>query len=229
MKKEERFNLVLQSAKSAIDSIGVKFHLHAGTALGAIRNKTFIPHDHDIDLGIFSKSIDTEAKVKILEKAMRKHGFSVSARLGTIERGKEIQFYHDKLEVPLDIFWLYKGKYKGTQYYIVASYYGACDKMKHKTCIWGYRPYDPIKIEFLGEKYLTIPEKTLVDMYGEDWKTPKKFDYNEGIVEGGYKGLIPDYFNPREDKGKIAFCFLLYDVVKHQKIWERFFNEDIFS
>lgn len=229
MKKEQKFNKVLKDAKHALDSVGIPFHLHAGTALGAIRNKTFIPHDHDIDLAVFSKDVNTAAKVKKLTDSMQKNGFDVVAKLGTLGRGKEIQFEHVDLDVPLDIFWVYPGEYDGKKYNIVSSYYGECDKLKYKTCVWGYRPYKTESISFLGSKYQVVPEYTLVDMYGSDWKTPKKFAYHEGITTGGYKGFIPDYYEPRIVDCKIAFCFLLYDSVKHRGVWEKFFNQDKFS
>ena len=51
--EQDNFNNVLKSAKEALDSVNIPFHLHAGTALGAHRERNFIKHDHDIDLAIF--------------------------------------------------------------------------------------------------------------------------------------------------------------------------------
>jgi hypothetical protein len=226
MRKEERFNAVLKSAKKALDSIGVPFHLHAGTALGAHREHSFIKHDHDIDLAVFHHDANTAAKARKIEDAMLDHGFDVLNTLGTIKRGKEIQF--EKNGIPLDIFWVYEGEYRGKQYHTVASYFGDCDKLPHKTCVWAYRRYKTVKVRFLGHEYNVVPTSTLVDMYGDDWRTPKKFGYYEGIQEGGYKGFIPDYYDPKSVDRKVAFCFLLYDKVTHRSSWEKFFNQDKF-
>ena len=223
-KDEKQFNDVLKSAKRALDSINIPFHLHAGTSLGAYREKSFIAHDHDIDLAVFSHDVNTYYKVKKLIIAMEAEGFVVRTELGKLSRGKEIQFR--KNDVPLDIFWVYPGKYRGKDYFLVASYYGECDDLKYKTCVWGYSPYKTQNISFLGETYSCVPQKTLVDMYGKDWNKVKQFGYYEGIKEGGYKGFLKDYYNPKKTDNKIAFCFLLYDVVKHQKSWETFFNQD---
>jgi phosphorylcholine metabolism protein LicD len=57
--KAKDFNKVLVSAKKALDSIGMKFHLHAGTSLGAYREHSFIEHDHDIDIAVFYKDANT--------------------------------------------------------------------------------------------------------------------------------------------------------------------------
>ena len=222
--KSKRFNKVLLSAKEALDSIKMDFHLHAGTALGAHREKAFIEHDHDIDLAVFYKDANTQSKINNIKKAMEEHGFEIRNKLGKIDRGYEIQF--EKNGISLDIFWIYIGEYRGKIYYILSSYFGECEKLMYKTCVWGYRPYKVQTINFLGTKYKVVPEKTLVDMYGADWHILKKFNYEEGITEGGYKGFLKDYYNPRSTDNKIAFCFLLYDTVKHNSQWVNFFSSD---
>lgn len=223
---EKKFNNVLQSAKRALDSVNIPFHLHSGTALGAYREQSFIAHDHDIDLCVFHKDVNTNYQVRKLINAMKQEGFEIRNVLGILKRGKEIQFV--KNNIPLDIFWTYPGKYRGKDYFILISYFGDCDYLKYKSCVWGYRPYKTRTINFLGEQYNIVPQKTLVDMYGHDWNKVKKFGYYEGISDGGYKGFIKDYYKPIQIKTKIAFCFLLYDTVKHRKTWETFFNQDRF-
>lgn len=222
--KAKKFNKVLLSAKDALDSINVNFHLHAGTALGAHREKTFIQHDDDIDLAVFYKDVDNNAKLKALQKAMIANGFVISSKLGKLESGKEIQF--EKNGISLDIFWVYEGEYRGKEFYILSSYYGRCDKLPYKQCVWGYRPYKVQRMNFLGKTYQVVPKKTIEDMYGKDWKIPKKFGYFDGIQSGSYKGFLKDYFEPRATDKKIAFCFLLYDEVKHRGVWEKFFKGD---
>jgi hypothetical protein len=73
-----------------------------------------------------------------------------------------------------------------------------------------------------------MPVQTLVDAYGSDWKIPKKFNYEQGLVEG-YQSLVPDFYNPKQKTDKIAFCFLLYDRVIHSKQWFDFFKQDNYS
>ena len=222
--KAKDFNKVLVSAKKALDSIGMKFHLHAGTSLGAYREHSFIEHDHDIDIAVFYKDANTPQKVAKIKQAMIENGFELLSKLGTLHRGHEFQFV--KNDISLDIFWIYEGEYRDKKYYLISSYYGACDQLKYKTCVWGYRPYKVEKIEFLGNTYNIVPKKTLIDMYGKDWRVPKQFGYEEGITQGGYKGFLKDYYNPRPTDTKIAFCFLLYDRVIHGKIWSDFFSSD---
>jgi hypothetical protein len=223
-KKSKQFNTVLQSAKAALDSANIEFHLHYGTSLGAYRERDFIQHDDDIDLAVFYRDVNTKAKFEILKSAMVEHGFTIEATLGKLERGQEINF--SKNNVSLDIFFVYEGKYRNKDYYIISSYYGMCDKLKHKTCVWGYKPYKVKNIEFLGAKYKIVPKDMLVEMYGKDWETPKKYNYFDGITQGHYKGFLKDYYSPRPVDKKIAFCFLLYNTVEHKQIWEKFFSGD---
>jgi hypothetical protein len=224
MNKEKKFNKILQTAKAALDSVNVKFHLHFGTALGAHREHTFIKHDDDIDIGVFYKDVNTREKVSEIKTAMKQHGFELVATLGKLNENYELQFELD--DIGFDIFWIHEGEYRNKKYYICSSYYGMCDNFPKKRCIWGFRPYRTVKMEFLGETYNVVPQKTLVDSYGKDWTTPKKFGYIEGLETGSYKGLLADYHKPRPTDKKIAFCFLLYDTHKHSDSWIKFFNSD---
>ena len=192
--KEERFNNALQSAKKALDSIDMPFHLHAGTALGAHREKTFIKHDHDIDIAVFYKDASTDEKLEEIKKVMKENGFMLKSSFGKLERGKELSFFYKNL-VPLDIFWIYSGKYKGKDINWNGTYLFHCNKFPYKTCVFGYEPYKTESINLLGSEYQVIPKKTLKEFYGNDWKIPRKFNYLEGLQKKEYKALLKDYFN----------------------------------
>ena len=92
MDKQLKFKNVLESAKTALDSINIPFHLQAGTALGAHREGKFIQHDHDIDLGIFAKDVPNIKIVYKILSAMKKEGFKIGKKLGKLKRGYEIKF-----------------------------------------------------------------------------------------------------------------------------------------
>ena len=186
-RKQKKFDKVLRDAKKALDDAGIKFHLHSGTALGAIRDEKFIDYDPDIDLGVFVEDWN-----KKLVTCMKKNNFELVESRGTLKFGKEYTFVH-KNGISLDIFIVYKSRYQGKPIYWVASYLGLCDEMKYKLCRWAYRPYKPKKIMLYGTEYYTMPEKSLVDAYGTDWREPKKFDYIEGVSKSLYKGLIREY------------------------------------
>lgn len=222
--KSKRFNKVLLAAKEALDSIDIEFHLSFGSALGAIRQADFIPHDNDIDLGVFYKDVNTQTQVRKIKKAMENVGFTIKSINGKLNQGFEIQF--EMNNIPLDIFWIYSGEYRGKKYAIVQTFFGPCDNLEKKTCVFAFKPFKTEKIKFHGTTYNIVPKSTLVDMYGSSWNIPKKYDYDEGITEGHATGLIKDYFNPRPTDQSIAFCFLLYSKVDHKVLWEKFFNQD---
>lgn len=223
--KSLKFNKTLRAAKTALDGAAIPFHLHSGTALGAHREGDFIKHDNDIDLAVFYEDVNTSGKVRKLVAAMEDNGFELSEKMGKLSRGFELQFVNSATDVSLDIFWVYEKVYRGEKYYILHSYLGRCDEYKYKACVWAYRPYNTVRINFLGEIYNVMPQRTLVDAYGADWRVPKKFGYHEGLVDG-YQSLVPDFYSPRVNPPKVAFCFLLYNKHNHGDSWVKFFKED---
>ena len=70
-----------------------------------------------------------------------------------------------------------------------------------------------------------MPIKTIEDVYGKDWNVVKKFSYWEGL-DGGYKGLLKDYYKPIKVDKKIAYCFLTYSEIEHNDLWVNFFKKD---
>lgn len=223
--KAKKFNKLLLSAKDAMDSVNIPFHLHFGTALGAHRERSIIQHDNDLDIAVFYKNVNKIGQVKSIIQAMEKQGFELVGKYGKLATDLELQF--EKNKIGFDIFWIYEGTYRSKKYFLYYTRFGMCDDLPNKRCVWGIRPYKTIKIDFLGTVYNVIPTKTLVDMYG-DWKTPKKYNYFQGLELGAFKGLLTDYSKPRPTNAKVAFCFLLYDTHKHSDIWVKFFNGDNF-
>lgn len=185
-RKQYVFRNVLQDAKNALDEAGIEFHLHSGTALGAMREKKFIEHDDDIDLGVFLKDYK-----RSLVPSMKKHGFVLEAQYGVLKFGKEYCFLHKKLNIRLDIFIVYKDTVNNKPIYWVSSVFGKCNSMKYKMCRWWYSPYTPIKANISGLVVKSAPISAMRDGYGPNWKVPKKFDYMEGLEEG-YTNLIKE-------------------------------------
>ena len=48
---EDNAKMLLFEVANVLDEVGIKFFLHCGTCLGAVREKKFIEWDEDIDLG----------------------------------------------------------------------------------------------------------------------------------------------------------------------------------
>ncbi len=52
-----------EDIKRILDSNGITFYIHFGTAIGAVRHDGFIPWDDDIDLAVWEEDIDMVNKV----------------------------------------------------------------------------------------------------------------------------------------------------------------------
>lgn len=171
-----KFKETLDDAKELLDSINVKFHLHSGTALGAIREKDFIKHDNDIDLGIFKE----DYKEIIIETMKKK--FNLHEKHGTIDNGLELKFVHKKNNINIDIFLIYKKENK-----LFQSVYNCKSNRFEKgsnsddQCILYMNNYEPVLINFLGKEYYCAPISFLVDRYGKDWNVPKVYNFFEGL------------------------------------------------
>lgn len=186
-RKEKKFNKALTAAADALDSIGVPFHLHSGTALGAHREKTFIAHDEDLDIAIFIEDYTP----KVL-KVLRENGFTLERAFGKMDHGREYTFSY-KNGVLFDIFLIYKGVYKKKSVRWYASYLNEiCDNMKYKKCRWFNSPYRPVRMDFLGREYFVIPKKTIIEIYGKTWNVPKKYTYDEGVEKREWPNLIEE-------------------------------------
>jgi len=185
--KQDLFTRVLKEAKKALDISGVAFHIHSGTALGAIRSGQFIDYDEDIDIGIFQS--DYQRKMVAF---LSKQGFTLREQYGRPEFGLELSFIHRATGVKMDAFLVYNETIKGRPMYWVSSFNGRCSNRKYKMCRWSYRPYIPHQVTLNGIVVNTAPESALEDSYGPTWSIPKKFGYFEGIEQGLYFNLIEE-------------------------------------
>ena len=155
--------------KKVLDDENQEFFLACGTLLGCVRNNKFIPHDTDIDIGIFYKNFNPNLKNIIL----RTGKFSLKHELGKINNSYELSFYHKSTHVSIDIFLHY---HLEQNFYYCASFFGLCDKKPGRFCRWKYPINELEKCTFYDKSYLIPSNKQeyLCFSYGKDWKTPKK-------------------------------------------------------
>ena len=187
--KQLKFKQTLEDMKAVLDKNKIHFFLAFGTALGAHREKKFIEHDHDIDIGVFdyNKSLfkiktllDNNKKFKLIRNFPKNKN---------LKEASELTYIHTKTKVLIDIFKFVKD---GEQFFSY-TYGGPCNKKKGGSCVYK-DPVNLMKINFLGKIY-NIPKKNfLVSRYGSNWKKEKKYGYFEGVNKE-YKSLINKYFN----------------------------------
>jgi len=149
--------------KKILDQAGVRFWIVDGTALGAVRDGSFIPYDTDIDLRISAE----DTGLHICEK-FRKKGFQCS----------KIILYHDLVSA-------YAIKKRGVRSDIAATYYYPPEDL---SVVLANKPVAGITVtpakfyrgdhfvEFLDVKVrLPNPPEEYLDLhYGKNWRTPVK-------------------------------------------------------
>ncbi|KNH08552.1 hypothetical protein XU18_0955 [Perkinsela sp. CCAP 1560/4] len=190
--KQRLFAETLQDLDTALRSIGESYFLAAGTALGAIRDGQFIPHDDDIDIGMFDDSADGSGRLLRVTIALEKWGFVPFQVLGSVDHGLELRCIHSRTKVNIDINWFYREAAKdGKPFLWCATYFGAAERRAHQKYRYRHDIFLPRAISFAGGSYLVPPVEYLREYYGEDWRVPKKFDYWEGLA-GEYKNIIPE-------------------------------------
>jgi hypothetical protein len=168
--KDRVFTDILKRTKKALDELGIPFFLSSGTCLGYFREKKFIEHDYDIDIGISEKDYTP----KIIG-AMRKNGLHLYRIMGDSETGLEMSFYMPNTSIGdyarIDIFVHYL---EGDQIYWTtykAPLYQ--EQVKYRVSRFGLK-----KVKFMGLD-VYVPDPTLryiKEHYGDDWHIPKK-DY----------------------------------------------------
>ena len=126
--KQELFRECLYDMKQVLDSVGQHFFLSNGTLLGAIRNKNFIPHDNDIDIGILKDKFNP----KVLKVIKNSGKFKLKRTLGNLENSYEVTFRHNN-GTQIDIFIYYPFIGSHNDYY-TASYFGICNNKPGGFC-----------------------------------------------------------------------------------------------
>ena len=134
---------------STLTNCQIPFFLTEGTALGALREQRVIPHDTDIDIGIDVSYYDTFRKCALPK--FKKLGFKVArheSRFITIIKNYlyiDIMFM-DRTGKCIDI---------------------PCERMQE---YYNKR----VLVSMYGKEYDCLPIEYIEEVYGSDWKTPKK-------------------------------------------------------
>lgn len=174
-----------------------RFWLEFGTLLGAIREKGFISHDHDIDI-----AMDIHERDEFLEEKLTSEGFKLKKRAKLLT-GEIIEETYNYKTATIDIFYAYKDDCQ-----IKIFDYQTFNNLSPNECIKKYgglrvyenvlTEFDLINYEFFGSK-VSIPgnyKDHLQELYGEDFMIKNKnwkFD-SSSVRKETSKLAIIEYF-----------------------------------
>lgn len=162
-------NLALQALrdiKQLFDGAGIEFFLAFGTLLGCIRDRDFIGHDKDVDLGL-SFFVDRERVRRLLESSGR-YKLLKAVDFGENQPEGEswiVSYRHVPTNIVIDLsFFLSSGD---------VAYAGFCRKPYE--FLYAFPSFSLRPALFLGDEYL-IPdnsEQHLQALYGDSWSKPQ--------------------------------------------------------
>lgn len=165
---------VLRELIADLQQLNIKCWLTDGTLLGYYREKDFISHDLDMDVGVFIK--DYHPKV---DKHLVTQGWTIVRKLGFRDLGLELTLSKDDHNI--DIFFFYE---EGDNYWH-AAWQGKRKKgVRYRRMIkYSYNKFTLKQATFLGLEVL-VPENCklyIETKYGQDWRTPiKNWDWALG-------------------------------------------------
>jgi len=155
---------ILLETKEILDRLKIKFYLSDGTMLGAIRNKSFIPGDDDIELRIAAKQWDFS-----IFKDFKKRGFQCTkiARPNLYQdKASGVSFSKRGIKIGIGLNYYYPPE--------DLAIYLSGRPLDHATVQLAKFYRGDHFIDFLGARFRVPypPEEYLEALYDKDWRIP---------------------------------------------------------
>lgn len=191
----ENAEMVFGDFCKAFKDVNANFFLVFGTLLGAIREKNFISHDLDIDVGVFA-DIDFEK----LDNSLKKYGFVKERQIDIYSKTNEtsgFEMTYAKDAVSIDIFVFYQDG--ANKYYTHAFMEGdrSGNFMLYKKVMRIPFPISGLKEYIFINNTVCIPENYtsfLESHYGKDFMIPnpnwRLEDSNKGQIIPNSLGIV---------------------------------------
>lgn len=169
--------MLLRDVASVLEKYQCTYWLSDGTLLGAMRENDFIPHDNDVDLGVWAANFD----IRVIHELIQRYGCRIVRLQGKPDDGMIISV--QRVGVHLDMFFYYPLKKSNTKHpsakiyhsiYFLNKPFNTSNKARHYDCV--YPEFKPlVQRKFRGRKFW-VPKNAqqhLTAAYGKDWHTPQ--------------------------------------------------------
>ena len=156
----ERAGQALAELSEILEKVGNQMFLVSGTLLGYARNGSVLPHDKDIDVGIFG----WESQFDIIEAVVKTGRFKIFPRYLNGQRTHQLPVYHIETRMTMDMFIFHK---EGNKFITgVNPPWGYLQRFE-------FSPFLLKEVEFLGVK-THVPanyDRHLTENFG-NWRLP---------------------------------------------------------
>jgi hypothetical protein len=163
LEQKEEYLEAMDEAVQLFNDFGVTLMLCYGSLLGAIRDKSFIPHDDDVDFLIYDGSLSREEAIRRSKKiidSLSDRGYEIwreeAGNFNVSFNGRALDFFICWLEANKIVLMMENFAYRSINHAIV---------------------YPPSEV-VLYERTLKAPAKPeafLEERYGSDWRVPNQF------------------------------------------------------
>ncbi len=147
----------LLDVTGVLNQLGIDSWMTDGTLLGYVREHDFLPHDHDIDIGLLAEDWNA-----LIIPSILRAGFELIREYGEVDSGLEYTFKRNSVFLDLCFF------YKKSDRMLYCCHFKSI-QLEYVFPIFGIK-----EIEFHGHHF-NIPDKPeqyLSVQYGKNWQTP---------------------------------------------------------
>jgi glycerol-3-phosphate cytidylyltransferase len=176
----------LKSIAEIFDKNNIPYWLTDGTLLGYYRERDFISHDHDTDIGVMFKDFSPHVLKKLTNA-----GFKIDHIFGYPEDSLEIALVRDGVKT--DLFFFYE---RGHNKVYHCAFLKTTQRIDYE-----YEKFDLQKINFLGYSFFAPNDilKYVTTKYGQTWNTPvKDWDWAYSPCNHVKTGIVIDLHQQKE-------------------------------
>lgn len=205
--KRERMLVAFKAGKASLEALGLPYFLAYGSALGALREGEFQPHEDDVNVGIYQwdlaalqrgrQSADAMERDEHIISVFHRHGFEPVTEVcdpngsggkngnpdsqNACPRMFQAEAWTEEQAYPILYKFTHRESYIKFDIIVFASQFGQlwdfADGGAETSSGWRYSLFSPQPLEFHKMMTFTMPAKALEEHYGQKWHEPRVTSY----------------------------------------------------